>query len=447
MVISPLSEDDTRKLGATLAIATPVILIKELFENALDSGATTVVVLISPNTVDRIEVRDNGHGIDPSDFDALGRSGYTSKLKSLHELATVGARSLGFRGVALASINTLAEVTITTRTSSQPVAEVLRLVDGGGIVKEGRAGNPVGTAVCANNLFANFPVRQRSVIKEAHKNLAKIKELLQAYTFARSGTKVAFRVFGKPESTWCYTAQTGGGVKEAARQLFGHDVASRCSLKTYSADIKEPREQEKTGAGKSLSFEGFLPHAGADPQKIAGAFFSVDSRPLSPIRGTGKKLLSVFRAHYNQFPPGTKEEKATKGILIRLNIVCPPGSYDVNVEPAKDDVIFVDEEWVIGHFKQYLLSVYPRKEDDYENEGGRGYTTAGLETPPASSSGPKDTCKPIQDGLWICLDLLTAPARTKTATVATSIQQSSPIIPRVGTRFPRASMRSHHWKG
>ncbi|KAK4449388.1 histidine kinase-like ATPase [Podospora aff. communis PSN243] len=291
MPILPLPKEDSSKLGATLSITTPVVLVKELLDNALDAGATTVVVFIAPNTVDRVEVRDNGHGIHHADFDALGRSGYTSKLKSLCELATVATSSLGFRGVALASINTMSDVIITTRTPDEPVAEVLRLVDGGGIKREGHKGNPVGTVVCVNNLFAKFPVRQRAMIKEAPKTITKIKELLQSYAFARHQTKLAFRVLGKPESTWCYTGNEGSGVKEVASQIFGPETASHCNSVAY-ANLGAVIEERGRGRESTLplSFEGLLPRPGGDFHKLIGVFISISSRPILSTRATTSTL-------------------------------------------------------------------------------------------------------------------------------------------------------------
>jgi DNA mismatch repair ATPase MutL len=151
---------------------------------------------------------------------------------------------------------------------------------------------------------------------------------------------------------------------------------------------------QRTATALAMSFEGLLPHKGADSQKILSAFFSVDSRPILSTRGVGKRLLSIFQQHYNQpvLMGGTNE--ATKGILIRLNIVCPPGSYDVNVEPAKDDVLFADEEQLVDHFRRFLCSVYPRVEEVEEDSHVK--PTGGLKTPPASSSTAGETDNPIQ---------------------------------------------------
>ncbi|MCP6134375.1 ATP-binding protein, partial [Klebsiella pneumoniae] len=76
MPIEPLPEDCIRALGATLVVTDPVSLVKELLDNSIDASATFVEISLSANTVDKVQVRDNGCGIQHDDFNALGRRGY-----------------------------------------------------------------------------------------------------------------------------------------------------------------------------------------------------------------------------------------------------------------------------------------------------------------------------------------------------------------------------------
>src|SRR6266536_1233101 len=144
MAITPLPEETIHLLGSAQALTTPLSLVKELIDNALDAKATSVDILISANTLDKIEVRDNGHGIPEEDLDALGRRGHTSKLRSFEELRTIGGVSLGFRGEALASAVQLGEVSVTTRTVSDPVATTVKLKALGGIGQRTRTSHAVG---------------------------------------------------------------------------------------------------------------------------------------------------------------------------------------------------------------------------------------------------------------------------------------------------------------
>lgn len=160
--ISRLPESTTRLICSPLAITTPVTLVKELLDNSIDAKATSIEVIISADTVKKIEVRDNGIGIHPDDYDALGRRGHTSKLRSFEELRTHFGKTLGFRGEALASANSLAQVTVTTKIASEPVAAILHIrSDTGGILKQHPTSAPVGTTVSISGLFINCRFENR----------------------------------------------------------------------------------------------------------------------------------------------------------------------------------------------------------------------------------------------------------------------------------------------
>lgn len=368
MPISSLPESTVRRLGSTLVITSPVLLLKELLDNAIDSGATSIDVLVSPNTVDRLEVRDNGHGISSDDFDCLGRQGHTSKLRSFDELGALGGSTLGFRGIALASANVLAHVSLTTRVSTEHVATVITLAKGGGVAEQRHAGAPVGTTVTVTGLFSHLPVRSQVAMKEAPKSLAKMKDLLQSYALTRPCTKLRFTVLKAPNLSWSYAPAPNGGVKEAAMQIFGTELTSQCTFETFPSetphesirpsnaqDGSNPRPEQEPG----MVFEALLPKPGADPRKIAkGAFLSVDSRPVSSTRGTAKKLLSIFRRRLGEhFATDTPRDP-----FIRLNIRCPPGAYDVNVEPSKDNVLFREEQDILDQFESFLSFFYSTPE-------------------------------------------------------------------------------------
>jgi len=368
MPISPLPEATARQLGSTLVIISPVVLLKELLDNAIDSGATSVDVLVSSNTVDRIEVRDNGHGISPDDFDCLGRPGHTSKLRSFNELSALGGSTLGFRGSALASANAVADVSLTTRVSTEHVATVVALAKGGGISKERRASAPVGTTVSVTGLFSRLPVRLQVSTKEAPKSLAKMKDLLQAYILAKPWIRLRFTVLKNPNLSWSYAPAPNGTAKEAAMQLFGIELASQCTFETSSSEtLQEDAKPSVPQNGRPPSarlqagpvFEAFLPVPSADARKISkGAFVSVDARPVSPARGTAKKLVSIFKRHLGDQLSQVCSETTLKEPFIQLNVQCPPGSYDVNIEPSKEEVLFTDEPQILSQFESFLSSIY-----------------------------------------------------------------------------------------
>ncbi|AEO65773.1 uncharacterized protein THITE_2154204 [Thermothielavioides terrestris NRRL 8126] len=374
MSITALPEGTIRRLGSAPIINSPVLLLKELLDNAIDSGATSIEALVSPNTVDKIEVRDNGHGIRVSDLHHLGRPGHTSKLRSFEELGTLGGSTLGFRGAALASANALAHVSLTTRATSEPVGTAVSLAEGGGIGTQRHVGAPVGTTVCVSSLFSSLPVRLQVAVKEAPKSLDKMKDLLRSYALARPSIKLRFSVLKKPNLSWSYAPPLNAGVRDAAMQLFGIELVSQCSFHIFPSEGPRAEAETRSVQGDPglpseeegrLVFESLLPSLKADPRKInKGCFLSVDGRPISPARGTARKLSSIFRRRLGNYFAQSHSGDILHDPFIALNIRCPPGSYDVNIEPSKEDVLFREERHLLDLFESFLSSVYPASEVD-----------------------------------------------------------------------------------
>ncbi|KAI2629592.1 hypothetical protein GGR54DRAFT_268886 [Hypoxylon sp. NC1633] len=358
--ISRLPESITRLLGSPSVITTPAALVKELVDNSIDARATSIEIIISTDTVKKIEVRDNGFGIHQDDYDALGRRGHTSKLRSFEELKTRTSKTLGFRGEALASANSLAQVTITTKIASEPVASILHILPGtGGVSKQQRTSAPVGTTVSITGLFSRLPVREQVAVKESSKTIDKIRDLLRSYAMARPQLKLSFKVSQSPKQSWSYAPKPSAGVKEAAVQLFGAELATYCFEKTFEiggpAENSTSDEHGDAPPNDHYLFKAFILKSDSDPSKVPKQrYFSVDGRPINSKKGITKKLLSIYVEHIS----ATSRSTIPKDCFISLNIECPPGSYDVNIEPSKDDVLFSDENAVLDGFKNLCKAVY-----------------------------------------------------------------------------------------
>lgn len=121
--IAILPPTTVRQIGSHQLLTDPSSVVKELIDNALDARAKSIFVDVSANTVESIQVRDDGHGI-PSDDRALACRRYcTSKIRDFQDLKEVGGKWLGFRGEALASIADMSgSMSITTRVEGEPVA-------------------------------------------------------------------------------------------------------------------------------------------------------------------------------------------------------------------------------------------------------------------------------------------------------------------------------------
>lgn len=394
MTITALSEDTVRLLGSHTVITTPVDLVKELLDNAIDAKATSVNVLVSPNFVDKIEVRDNGHGIHAYDYSALGRAGHTSKTTSFGDVSTLGGTALGFRGQALASANNIGTVTVTTRTAEDPTAVALKLSPGvGGVDDQRLVSAPTGTTVSVTSLYTRLPVREQVAVKDASKNLIRIRQMLHAYALARPQVRLCFRILGESNKhTFSYSPRTQADVKEAVIQVFGAEVMSQCLIRTILSDAGS-EYGEVTRATERFSIEAVLPKLDADQSIISkGPFFSIDSRPVSAQRGTVKKLLASFRAYFSRFLETTYGEKAFRNTFVCVNIRCSTGSYDPNVEPSKDVVLFANESQVTQLFERLCSEIYSRKDSFgpfvtfQKRQLPQG---AQARTPPPSSDSPR----------------------------------------------------------
>lgn len=395
MPITALPESTIRLLGSAAAISTPVDVIKELLDNALDAEATSIEILVSANLVDSIQVRDNGHGIQADDYDSLGRMGHTSKLTSFGQLQTVGGNTLGFRGQALASANSLGRVTVVTRCIGDPTAVKLTLcADIGGVESQQRVPAPAGTTVTVAGLFKSIPVREQFAEKEAQKNLAKAKDLLHSYTLARTMTRLSLKVLGgDAKQTWSYSPRADACVREAVVQIFGAGVVSECVLETVTTDTFSCNKENPRGVPR-MTIEAVLPRHDADLSKlIKGAFFSVDSRPVSTSRGTMKKLLSNFKKHFRKSVGADAGDKRLTDLFICVNLRCSPGTYDPNVEPSKSQVLFADESQIVGLFEELCSKTYESRQtvDAFVTIEKRPLTRRiQARTPPPSSDLPPD---------------------------------------------------------
>ncbi|KAH7133638.1 hypothetical protein EDB81DRAFT_903788 [Dactylonectria macrodidyma] len=389
MVICVLPPSTTRLLGSSVVITNPVSLVKELVDNGIDAGASSIDVNIAPNTVDRIQVRDNGQGIQLEDFDFLGRRAHTSKLRTYEELETKGGQTLGFRGEALASVNSLSTVKIITRTARDPVASLVVLRSGGGGVERKQPWSaPVGTTVHALKLFDNIPVRRQTALKESRKTLLEIRRLLETYALALPHLKLSLKVPGDSKQTWSYSPCSSPNTREAVTQIFGRALVAQCVKVTTPL---RTRTADSTVGSTWGTLTAFIPKPDAHPGAIKdkGSFISLDSRPIVSSRGLGKKIVSAFRTQLMAaLRLGDSTKSSMPNPFLQLSISCQPGSYDPNVSPLKDEVIMKEERMLLNSFEALCDQVYKSRESPGEARMRTGLVSRddgfNAWTPPAS---------------------------------------------------------------
>lgn len=382
MPILALPESTARLLGSSVVITEPCDVVKELIDNAIDAGASLIEVAVSPNHLDTIRVRDDGRGIDMGDFNALGRRAHTSKLTTFDKLGERARDMLGFRGEALAAMNTLANATITTRTEKDVVATRLQLKHAiGGVEREEPASAKVGTTVHITKLFETLPARKQYSLKKTAKYLQSTKDLLKAYALARPNLRISFKIIGEATYSWSYAPTRAAGFSEAVLQVFGKSLANSCIHVSWNSGCDQTEfSQFNQQASEDFILEAFMPKLGCDVQAVKGKglYLSIDSRPVSSTRGIAKRITAMFKKYLCR-AAGTDESWANvSNPFIQLNIRCPPYSYDANVSPLKDEVVFRDEEKIMVCFEGLCRKMYPEgsMDDPFVTKRSSKRTTA-----------------------------------------------------------------------
>jgi DNA mismatch repair protein MutL len=304
-IIKPLPELLISQIAAGEVVERPASVLKELLENSLDAGATRIDVQLEEGGVRLIRVADDGGGIAPDDLPpALARHA-TSKIGSLDDLERVA--SYGFRGEALASIASVARVSITSKHASQPHAFRLR-GDAAGVEPAALAS---GTVIEVADLYFNTPARRKFLKTEATE-FAHCDEVLRRMALARPD--VAFNL------------SHNGSMK---RRLASADFQRRAREIIGDEFFPHARPLDAGAGPLRLSGLAALPaysRAGRDEQ-----YFFVNGRFVRD-----KLLTHAARQAWADILHGQRHPAYV--LFLELD----PAGVDVNVHPAKTEVRFRD---------------------------------------------------------------------------------------------------------
>ncbi|HEY7849824.1 MAG TPA: DNA mismatch repair endonuclease MutL, partial [Ktedonobacterales bacterium] len=185
MPIQQLPPEIAAKIAAGEVVERPASVVKELVENALDAGATSVRVELESGGLDLIRVVDDGRGIAAGELGLAFVRHATSKIATLDDLERI--RTLGFRGEALASVSAVARVTLASRARGADVGAQLTVEEGraGPVVP---AGAPVGASVTVRGLFSSMPARLKFLKTRATETGQSLR-LLEQYAMAYPGVR------------------------------------------------------------------------------------------------------------------------------------------------------------------------------------------------------------------------------------------------------------------
>ncbi|KAL4969429.1 putative DNA mismatch repair protein [Aspergillus stella-maris] len=380
MPIAALPPTTARAIGSASIISDPYALTKELLDNALDACATSITIEISQDTINMIQVKDNGHGIPASDYPFVCKRTFTSKIHTVDDLRNVGGKSLGFRGEALASAAEIAgTLTVSTRTESEPVGSSLKYGRNGELISTERVAHPVGTTIRVSNLFRQIPVRRQTAVKNSKKTIVRIRKMVQAYTMARPSVRLASKVLKarNDSGNWMYAPGKSATLVDAALKVAGTDVASSCAIKEWStSSTKESESSPKSDS--NLRLVALLPKLGSDFTKFnnLGQYISIDGRPISSSRGIGQDIAKLYKSYLRSVSSRDGLSPTITDPFFAIHVLCPDGAYDVNIEPSKDDVLFEDQQNVLSQVEGLLRTVYGEdSEVGHPNRELAGLTT------------------------------------------------------------------------
>ena len=296
-------------IAAGEVVQRPASVVKELMENAVDAGATSIDVVITDSGRTLIQVIDNGSGMSPSDAVLCFERHATSKIATAADLESI--LTYGFRGEALASIAAVSEVTLRTRRKSDETAT--QVVISGGEVKTSSVAAPEGSNFAVRNLFYNTPAR-RKFLKSDNVEFKHIVEEFTRVAIPRPQISFTLSHNGKE----VYVLRPAKGLKFRILDLLGRGVVG--DLADLEADTDIVRISgfvgTPTGARKAPGNQYFF---------VGGRYFR------SPY------LHKAVMKAYEEFIP----EGLLPSYFIFLDV--DPSAVDVNIHPTKTEIKFEDD--------------------------------------------------------------------------------------------------------
>ena len=301
--IRPLPDVLVSQIAAGEVIERPASVVKELVENSLDAGATDIEVRLDGGGIRRIAVADNGGGIPPDELALALTRHATSKIANLEDLEAV--ESLGFRGEALASIASVAEVTITSRVPGAETAFSVR-GDRPDVVP---AAGLVGTRIEVLDLFHKTPARRKFLRAEATELGHCVAQVIR---LAAAHAAVAFTVIHNGKTVLSLPAES---PRQRACRLLPDEFA------------QAQREVSESAAG--LRITGWVGLPTASRARADAQYFYVNGRYVRD-----KVLTHAVRAAYADVLHGASQP------MYCLSLEIDPRRVDVNVHPTKIEVRF-----------------------------------------------------------------------------------------------------------
>lgn len=326
-MIRVLDKKTADKIAAGEVIDRPVSIVKELVENSLDAGASSITIEIREGGRSYIRITDDGCGIEGDEAETAFLRHATSKITSEQDLETIG--TLGFRGEALASICAVSRVEMITKRADAKAGKRL-LVEGSSVLENSVCGCPDGTTITVKDLFFNVPARYKFLNSEG----AEARRIIDfASRIALAYPDVRFSVINGSKNV--FTTPGRGDIRAAIISVYGADIGN------------DLIPVDKTAEGFTL--KGFVSGPGTSMPSRNRQVFCVNGR----IVASGVMERALDRAYSERLFTG-------RFPVAFLFLAMPPEKLDVNIHPTKREIRFDDngevEDFVQMAVRDALMS-------------------------------------------------------------------------------------------
>ena len=322
MPIRVLAPEVANQIAAGEVVERPASAVKELIENSLDAGAHDIRVEVREGGRRLIRVQDDGCGIPADEVAVAFLRHATSKITSTDDLGHI--TTLGFRGEALASIASVAQVSLLTRTEDSEAGTYVRLAEGREVEHTLRGG-PVGTTITVEHLFANVPARLK-FLKQAATEAAHIQHVITRYALAYPERRFSLVSDGK----LVFQSTGSGKLSDVLVKVYGLDMAKQM-FAAGEADDGEAAPRAATRVSGYVS----VPSLHRGNRGYITLF--VNRRWFQDT----SIAYAVIQAYHTLLPVGRFPVAV---IFLEID----PGDVDVNVHPTKAEVRFRDPGGAFG---------------------------------------------------------------------------------------------------
>ncbi|XP_049960832.1 PMS1 protein homolog 1-like [Schistocerca serialis cubense] len=352
MSVALLPSSTIRLVTTTQVITTVSSVVKELIENSLDAGATNIEVRLERNGLEKIEIKDNGCGIKPSDVANVCLSSYTSKIQNYSDLGTLS--TYGFRGEALSSLCQVSSITITTKTASDNIAMTYMISQDGSILnsRPSHFGNVSGTHIVVTDLFKNLPVRKQylSNSRNAAEDIRRTEQIVKSIAVIHPEVRITF--CHNKCSLW--QKPVVATLQESYMQIFGYSISSNLE---QLALRKEQVNFELLVPLKNCTDIAALCQASSNSIMT---YFNKRPVKYAKIEKVTTKIIKQY------FGPKFPQRKYP---ICVVSVTLPADLLDVNLEPNKTKVFCKEENTILSSIEEMLIEYYglQNEEEDTEN--------------------------------------------------------------------------------